>query len=146
MLMDTKRDDALYITAVSEVYLSKVFLDDPYDTKLFCSNHNYWAKDQYFEMRMLSRASNPLLFAGWHNVEIHEILESRRESFYVSVENWWGRLETSPHLTVPTPPVFAYYSQVARGYIRGREAVMSISVSEFVVMTIVSVSQYHYMA
>lgn len=31
-LMDTESDEALYMTAVYEVHLSKVFLDEPYDT------------------------------------------------------------------------------------------------------------------
>lgn len=35
---------------------------------------------------MWSRASNAIVFDGWHNVEIHVIPGSRRESFYVGVK------------------------------------------------------------
>lgn len=69
------------------------------------------------------------MFAGWHNVKIHEIEVSRRESFSVGVPNRSGSLENSPHFIFPTPPVFDYYSQLARGSVRSREVIISIAVS-----------------
>lgn len=82
-LMDTDGENTLDMAAVSEVHLSKIALGKPFDRNWFCSNHQYWAKDQDFEMKMRSRASNSLVFAGWHNVELHGIQSSRRESFFV---------------------------------------------------------------
>lgn len=63
-LMDTESEKDLEMAEVSEVNLSQVVLDKPYDLNWFCSNKKYLAKDQEFEMRMRSRASNELVFDG----------------------------------------------------------------------------------
>lgn len=67
-LMYKEDDKDLDMSAVSEVQLSKVVLDKPYDAKSFCSNQNYCGKDQDFEMRMRSLASNELLCSGLHKL------------------------------------------------------------------------------
>lgn len=59
---------------VLEVTLSKVRLKRPFDRLWFCTNHSFWAKDRDFEIRLRSRSMGELIFAGWHNLEVHAIL------------------------------------------------------------------------
>lgn len=107
------------LMGMADVGFSKVVLETPFNSNWFCSNQKYWESDQDFEMRMRSSSTIALVFAGCHNLEIHAIPATRREAFYVSVPDWWGRLETSLHLIVPTTPVFAYYLQLAKASERG---------------------------
>lgn len=88
-------------------------------------------------MWMMSEAPNDLAFDGWQNVELHRIPTSSREQFFVAFLNWWGGPETFRHLIVMKPPVFAYYSEVARGSAGSKEPVVQILVSKLIVMAII---------
>lgn len=70
-LIDMENGKSVYMAAVSLVNLSKVVLDTTYYLNWFFSNHEYWAEDPDFEMRMRSQASNTLVFDICHKFYIH---------------------------------------------------------------------------
>lgn len=63
VLMDTERNEVLYMTALSEVHPSKLVLDETYDANWFCSNRKYWEKDQ--ELRCKCGVERQMCWFFW---------------------------------------------------------------------------------
>lgn len=89
-------------------------------------------------MRFRSRTATELMFVGWHNIEVHAINAWKRDGLFLTVPNWWVRLEPSRHLPVTSPPVFSYYSNCERSEGPWSEAVLSIAGTELIVTNTVS--------
>ena len=87
-----------------------------------------------------------------------------RESFYAATPYWWSRYEPSRALSVPTPPVYSYFSNLSLLYDTKcpaptelvisaedkkfrRKVLATIGLSEFVVMAFIrfltAASEFH---
>lgn len=73
---------------------------------------------------MRSRSKISLVYDGWHNFKVNYITATLLESFYVFFPSWWGSLETSIPLLVPTSPILEYYSKLAKESARGMKVVI----------------------
>lgn len=77
------------------------------------------------------------MFAGWHNTEIIAVPPLLRPSVYVSVSEWWSRLEPTNLIKVPTLPVFRYYSdRIIHGTSIQSDEIWRIARSEFYVVVV----------
>lgn len=99
------------------------------------SNHEYWASDTDFDTRLRQRVAGKLaLFVGWHNVEVYSIPPLRCGEVDVTVPDWWPRYKSSGLPYVPTPPVFAYCSELYKASGNDRDRVIAIAKKEKLVM------------
>lgn len=71
-------------------------------------------------------------------MELFAIPVANRVMYYVAVPVWWREIEVSSLLVVPSPSVFAYYSnRVFSGTPRQVETIWRIARSEWEVMAVI---------
>lgn len=72
------------------------------------------------------------LRSNWQNVELFAVLASSRNQIYKEYPPWWERVECYHTLSVPTPPVLAYYSNAVSRNQPDAGVVLHVAALEFV--------------
>lgn len=75
-------------------------------------------------------------FIGWHNVEVYALPGPVHATFYPGHRPWWPEFKSCRVLTVPTPPVFSYYSDLVILHQPGQGLVSSIVLIEFTTLNV----------
>lgn len=79
----------------------------PYARIYFFRNWHYWSCEVHFCYRM--RAHGRITIVGCQDMELVMLPLLPRNCLYAGCPLWWERVQCYRILTVPTPPVLAYY-------------------------------------